>query len=95
MRHEAYLPDQMDIWRLATDSSGSTPVRPTQHNARVSYPVLLDPNTLLYIATAADSAEQTLYALDLPSRVARRITLAPSSTRPCRLVAVRIVDDSR
>ena len=35
---------------------------------------LLDPNTLLYIATAADSAEQTLYALDLPSRVARRIT---------------------
>ena len=64
----------MDIWRLSTDSSGAAPVRLTHHNARVSYPALLDPNTLLYIATAADSAEQTLYALDLPSRVSRRIT---------------------
>ena len=69
-----YLPYQMDIWRLSTDSSGAAPVRLTHHNARVSYPALLDPNTLLYIATAADSAEQTLYALDLPSRVSRRIT---------------------
>ena len=85
----------MDIWRLATDSSGAAPFRLTHHNARVSYPTLLDPDTLLYIATAADSAEQTLYALDLPSRTSGGSRSVPSSTRPCRLVALRIAGDSR
>jgi hypothetical protein len=60
--------------RFQLEAEAASSVRLTHHNARVSYPTLLDPNTLLYIATAADSAEQTLYALDLPSRVARRIT---------------------
>ena len=90
-----YLPYQMDIWRLSIDSSGAAPVRLTHHNARVSYPALLDANTLLYIATAADSAEQTLYTLDLPSRVAGGSLSVPSSTRPCRLVALLTVADSR
>jgi Tol biopolymer transport system component len=68
-----YMPYQMDLWRLAVDSAATAPARLTHHNARVSFPALLDANTLLYIATAADSADQTLFALDLPSGISRRI----------------------
>jgi Tol biopolymer transport system component len=68
-----YPPSPMDLWRRDVDSPSSAPVRLTRHNAQVSYPALLDPDTLLYIATAADSSDQTLFALDLPSGTSRRI----------------------
>jgi serine/threonine protein kinase len=69
-----YLPHQMDVWKLPVEGIGGAPIRLTNHNARVSSPAVLDSQTLLYIATAPDSADQTLFALDLPSGVSRRIT---------------------
>ena len=65
---------QKDVWRLSVDSRGAQPVRLTFHNARVSHPTVLDADTLLYIATASDSDDQALYALDLASGTSRRIT---------------------
>ena len=43
------LPDKMDIWRIPP--SGGTPERITSHNGHVSYPVLLNRRTLLYLAS--------------------------------------------
>ena len=42
------LPDKLDIWRIA--NSGGIPERITSHAGRVSYPVLLDRRTLMYLA---------------------------------------------
>jgi len=65
-------PDDWDIWRIQTSGAGLE--RLTKHNARVSYPVLLDRRTLLYLATDADGSGAWMYALDLKRRVARRIS---------------------
>jgi len=48
------LPDKLDIWRIA--STGGTPERITSHNTRVTYPVLLDRRTLMYLATDPDGS---------------------------------------
>lgn len=47
------LPDKLDIWRIP--ATGGTPERITSHFGRVSHPVLLDRNTLLYLASDSDS----------------------------------------
>jgi Tol biopolymer transport system component len=65
-------PDEMDIWRVP--SSGGQAERITSHHSRVSYPVLLDANTLLYSAIADDGTGPWLYLMDLSDRVARRVT---------------------
>ena len=65
-------PDDWDMWRI--QASGAGLERLTKHNARVSYPVLLDRRTLLYLATDADGSGPWMYALDLEQRVAHRIS---------------------
>ncbi|WP_218275632.1 hypothetical protein, partial [Pseudomonas sp. MPR-R2A5] len=56
-------PDDWDIWRV--QASGSRLDRLTTHNARVSYPVMIDKRTLLYLATDADGSGPWMYALDV------------------------------
>jgi Tol biopolymer transport system component len=64
------LPDAMDIWRMSATGSGVE--RLTNHNGRVSHPVVVDAWTLLYLASDADGSGPWLYSLDLRSRVSRR-----------------------
>jgi Tol biopolymer transport system component len=66
-------PDFWDIWRIRP--AGSDLERVTHHNSRVSYPVLLDRQTLMYLATDSDGSGPWLYALDLRERVPHRLTL--------------------
>ncbi len=65
-------PDDWDIWRI--QASGAGLERLTGHNSRVSYPVMLDRRTLLYLATDADGSGPWMYALDVERRVPRRIS---------------------
>ncbi|MGC2670277.1 MAG: hypothetical protein WA299_00305 [Candidatus Acidiferrum sp.] len=66
------LPDKLDIWRMAP--SGGTPERITSHNERVSYPVLLDRRTLMYLANDPDGLGPWLYSMDVERRMAHRLT---------------------
>jgi Tol biopolymer transport system component len=66
------LPDQLDVWRV--DSSGKNPERITSHSTRVTYPVLLDQRTLLYLASAPDGSGSWVYGMDVERRVAHRLT---------------------
>jgi hypothetical protein len=63
----------MDVWRVA--SGGGAAERITQHNSRVSHPVLLDDRTLAYLATDRDGSGPWLYTLDLGRRLPRRASL--------------------
>jgi Tol biopolymer transport system component len=65
-------PDDWDVWRI--QSSGAGLERLTRHNARVSYPVMVDRRTLLYLATDADGSGPWMYALDIERRVPRRVS---------------------
>jgi Tol biopolymer transport system component len=65
-------PDRLDIWRIP--STGGTPERMTRQNAFVSYPVLLNPRTLLYLATDADGSGPWLHSMDVERRIAHRLT---------------------
>ncbi len=66
------LPDKLDIWRIAP--AGGTPERITSHNARVTYPVLLDRRTLIYLATDLDGSGPWLYSMDTERRVPHRLS---------------------
>jgi Tol biopolymer transport system component len=66
------LPDQLDIWRV--DSRGKTSERITSHSTRVTYPVLLNRRTLLYLASAPDGSGPWVYGMDVERRVAHRLT---------------------
>jgi Tol biopolymer transport system component len=66
------LPDKLDIWRIRP--GGGTPERITSHNARVTYPVLLDRRTLVYLASDPDGSGPWLYSLDLERRIPHRLT---------------------
>jgi Tol biopolymer transport system component len=66
------IPDKLDIWRIRT--SGGTPERITSHNGRVTYPVLLDQRTLLYLASDPDGSGPWLYSLDVERRIPHRLT---------------------
>jgi Tol biopolymer transport system component len=65
-------PDDWDIWRIQPSGAGLE--RITAHNARVTYPVMLDRRTLLYLATDADGSGPWLYAMDVEQRLAHRIS---------------------
>ena len=67
--------DKSDIWRIRTD--GGTPERLTFHDARVTFPTLLDKNTLLYLATDEDGAGSWIYAMDVNHRIAHRVSTGP------------------
>jgi Tol biopolymer transport system component/DNA-binding winged helix-turn-helix (wHTH) protein len=64
---------EMDVWRIPAE--GGSPQRLTQHNARVGYPTPLDDRTLLYTATTADDTAASLYAMDLSTLTARRVSI--------------------
>ena len=66
------LPDKLDIWRIA--SSGGRPEQITSHNGHVSYPVLLDPRTLMYLATDPDGSGPWLYSVDVEHRIPHRLS---------------------
>ncbi len=66
------LPDKLDIWRIRP--TGGTPERITSHNGRVSYPVLLDRRTLIYLASDPDGSGPWLYSMDVERRIPHRLT---------------------
>ncbi len=65
-------PDKLDIWRIP--SAGGTPERITSHNGRVTYPVLLDRRTLMYLASDSEGAGPWLYSMDVERRIPHRLT---------------------
>lgn len=64
-------PAHWDVWRIR--ATGEDPERITFHDARVSFPVLLDGRTLLYLATDADSTGPRLQVMDLQRKRARPV----------------------
>jgi len=62
-----------DIWRLLPSGAGLE--RLTFHHTRVTYPVLLDARTLLYLATDADGSGPWLYVLDVTLKRSRRVNV--------------------
>ena len=72
---QGVLPDKLDIWRI--HPAGGTPERITSHNARVTYPVLLDRRTLMYLATDPDDSGPWLYSMDVERRIPHRLTSGP------------------
>ena len=62
-----------DIWRLRPSAAGLA--RLTFHHARVTYPMLLDARTLLYLATDADGSGPWLYVLDVALKRSRRLSV--------------------
>jgi Tol biopolymer transport system component len=65
-------PDDWDIWRIRPSGAGLE--RITRHNARVTYPVLLDRHTLLYLATDTDGEGPWIYSVDVERRVSHRVS---------------------
>jgi Tol biopolymer transport system component len=61
-----------DVWRMRP--SGAAAERLTFHNTRVSYPVFLDPRTLIYLATDTDGSGPWLYVMDVPLRREHRVS---------------------
>ena len=62
----------MDIWRIRPD--GGTPEQITSHVGRLSYPVLLDPHTLMYLANDPEGSGPWLYSMDVDRRIPHRLT---------------------
>jgi serine/threonine protein kinase/Tol biopolymer transport system component len=62
-----------DIWRLRPSGAGLE--RLTFHHTRVTYPVLLDARTLLYLASDADGSGPWLHVLDVALKRSRRISV--------------------
>ena len=69
------LPDKLDIWRIKP--TGGMPERITSHNGRVSYPVLLNRRTLMYLAGDPDGSGPWLYSMDVERRIPHRLTFGP------------------
>jgi Tol biopolymer transport system component len=88
------LPEPMDIWRIKP--TGGIPERITHHESRVSYPVFVNPRTLVYLATDATGAGPWLYSTDVERRIPHRVssgvdtyTSLAASADGQRLVATR------
>jgi Tol biopolymer transport system component len=60
-----------DIWRIAPSGTGLE--RITNHNSRVTFPVMLDRRTLLYLATDPDGSGPWMYVVDVERRLPHRI----------------------
>src|SRR6202034_628382 len=65
------LPDKLDIWRIRP--AGGTPERITSHNGQVSYPVLLNRRTLMYLASDPDGSGPWIYSMDVEHRNPHRL----------------------
>jgi Tol biopolymer transport system component len=81
-------PDKLDIWRIP--SAGGTPERITSQNTLVSYPVLLDRDTLLYLASDADGSGPWLHSMDIRRRISHRLT-----SRLDRFTSLAVAADGR
>jgi serine/threonine protein kinase/Tol biopolymer transport system component len=66
-------PANWDIWRIRP--SGTDLERMTFHDTRVSYPVLLDARTLIYLATDADGSGPWPYVMDVTRKQTRRLSI--------------------
>ena len=66
------LPDKLDIWRIRP--AGGIPQRITSHHGQVSYPVMLDRRTLMYLASDPDGSGPWLYSMDVERRIPHRLT---------------------
>ena len=66
------LPDKLDIWRIAP--AGGSPERITSHVGQVTYPVLLDRRTLMYLGSDPDGSGPSLYSVDVERRIPHRLT---------------------
>ncbi len=66
------LPDQLDVWRVGLQ--GEAAQRITSQTTRVTYPVLLDPRTLIYLANSPDGAGPWIYGMDVERRVPHRLS---------------------
>ncbi len=66
------LPDKMDVWRIRP--AGGSPDRITSQNGRITYPVLLDRRTLIYLASDSDGSGPWLYGMDVERRIPHRLT---------------------
>jgi Tol biopolymer transport system component len=62
----------MEVWRMRP--SGELPEQLTHQNAPVNFLAPLDARTLLYVARAEDWSGPWLWALDVESKVTRRVT---------------------
>ena len=62
----------MEVWRV--QPSGAAPEQLTHQNAALSFLTVLDERTLLYVARAEDWSGPWLWALDVETRVTRRVT---------------------
>ena len=65
------LPDKLDIWRIRP--AGGTPERITSHHGQVTYPVMLDQRTLMYLASDPDGSGPWLYSVDVERRIPHRL----------------------
>jgi serine/threonine protein kinase/Tol biopolymer transport system component len=65
-------PDDWDIWRIQPSGAGLE--RLTFRDTRVTFPVMLDRRTLLYLATDRDGSGPWMYATDVERRVSHRIS---------------------
>jgi Tol biopolymer transport system component len=88
-------PDKLDLWRIRPE--GGTPEQITSQ-AGVSYPVLLNRRTLLYLSADADGLGSWLYCMDTAHRVPHRLTFGPdryaslSSNADGRRLALTLVN---
>jgi Tol biopolymer transport system component len=64
--------EESDIWRIRPE--GGKTERMTFHNARVTFPTLLDSRTLLYLATDEDGSGPWIYAIDTERGTPRRVS---------------------
>lgn len=69
---EGSIPDKLDIWRVP--SGGGTPERITSTNGRISYPVLINQSTLVYLASDPDGSGPQLYSVDVNGGTPHRLT---------------------
>jgi Tol biopolymer transport system component len=90
------LPDKLDIWRIRP--TGGTPERITSHHAQVTYPVMLDQRTLMYLASDPDGSGPWLYSIDVERRIPHRLipgldryTSLAASADGRRLVVTRAI----
>jgi Tol biopolymer transport system component/predicted Ser/Thr protein kinase len=65
-------PENMDLWRLPV--AKGPPERMTKHTAGVRYPTPLDARTIVYCANGEEGSGSALYALDVDSRITRRVS---------------------
>ena len=89
----------MDIYRIRP--TGGTPERMTEQHTFMNSLAPLDARTLLYVARQDDGSGPWLWALDVPSKVTRRVSVgveqytSASASRDGRRVVATVASSSR